>query len=377
MELEDLPAAVRQSLRDRMQEANLESAIRMPAETEAMFAARMHSSQLFSGLVSGFVRDGERVHCGVAVAREPASLGVDVTLEVARGSELAGTLRVLLGQKSAFSPAAQGDDLFSAGVALPLHALVKRSVLTLFPVLRERIRQRHQASIKNNTKLSDQLSRSWRGANRIIDMAEEKIGVGLVDLALRVREEPPGSYALYAALALPDAQELETAVRENLAIHKELGFIQSIGEGGVAASGVRLVSVSPEWMAGRDTDLFGQAPLLHLGFSKTAVFLGYGKFDSSVMAKAVEAFVSPREPSSVTAFLRADCSGLARIASEVGMEHPFLEVLAGGLEGSGNRLALELLPYGDGVRLHTELREGLFRFVARSVVENFVTELGR
>ncbi len=362
----DLPARFRTSMKSHLQESALDSAVRMPGETESQFVSRLSASRAVNGFSSGFVNDGRRVTLGVNFPSETSDLVVDLEVVGRSRSAFTRDLSNILGRSSRFSGMLGGDAVLAAAISFPMVPAVRDNVLSALGVISDSIQREHQKIIQDQSDGRGDAQKSWRALSELTDSIKEKLGSAVLDTAMTLREGPPGRYTMVVALGLPDAKELSAWIGENWSVYKETGFLRKLAK----PSTYRGLRVFSGWPAisseGVLASVFGEEPILSIGVGRDIVYLAFGENGPRALREARDA-VSGGGVSPKPLDVRMDLGLLLELFS--GFDRSRLATFISRQLGDDTRLRASMRAVSGGVGLRMEFGPGFVPFLG-SVLSN-------
>lgn len=356
----DLPSRFRASMKSHLQESALDSAVRMPGETESQFVSRLSASRAVNGFSSGFVNDGRRVTLGVDFPSETSDLIVDLEVVGRSRTAFSRDLSTILGRPSRFSGMLEGETVLAVAMSFPMVPAVRDNVLSAISVISDSIQREHQKIIQDQSDGRGDAQKSWRALSELTDSIQEKLGSAVLDTAMTLREGPPGRYTMVVALGLPDAKDLSAWIDENWSVYKESGFLRKLAK----PSSYRGLRVFSGWPAisseGVLASVFGEDPMLSIGVGKDLVYLVLGANAPRALREARDA-VSGGGISPKPLDVRMDLGLLLELFS--GLDRSRLAKFISRQLGDNTRLRASMRAVSGGVGIRMEFGPGFVPFL--------------
>lgn len=271
--MDRLPARIRQSVIDSVEQQMEDGQDRKPGESESDYQGRLAVMKLMGEAVTRFVRDVGLMALDLEIDQEGEEVSLALSVSGKTGTPMAKAIESFSGRKSRF--ANLGADAPMAGwVSVP----VPEGFQDLMGKVVEEGRRQVMEEAEGDTEK--------QVADRIIDALRPTMTGDSLDLGLSMQVAEGGKPVMVGGMQVVDGKAVETALREALKKSPPKGVTKVAMDAAKAPDGTSIHKIQGK-MAGETAKVFGEDSAMFLAFQKDVIFTAVGERGRQAVEKAI------------------------------------------------------------------------------------------
>ncbi len=322
-------------------------------------------------LVAGFLGGGKRLDLGLNLQ---AGLRGELTLSTRPKSRLARSVRALMGQRSRFFLPASPGSVLDLRLTLPVPFFARDRRLAAY----------ENAEVESSLPGLD-MSWAMQFPRTILRKAwttlKARLDGRVLDLALTVRMRPDGTLELALGAFLPGAASLDTWLRRNLALLKQLRLVREFELAKENLGGVSLHEIRP---SGLKRSPFGRDPSIFVGTGEDVVYVAVGEDATALLQEIIHGpangLAKERGGKSGPIYLQVSLGPVLKALGST-IDLPLADELGALQVSDRGRVRLLLESDAERVRLSYEFDESVFaplvELLGRILDPGVLLDLGR
>jgi len=333
-------------------------------ETDAQFEFRKQMAATQIKQIERFMDEGDRITFGWSVDRTGKKTFLDFVITAVRGSKLAQQLATLKESTTKFSGLLKGDAPIAMSMAIENKDPEEiDNAVAQIRSYKETLLDMIEDSDEFEDDDQKKLVKGW--ASQAMDIVQKTVEAGRFDAALAFTSPPGSTSTLLAGVHTVDGKGLEKIAMEVLKMaEKEQEDFPKVQYNVTKHGAVNLHALAipiPQEDAENFRKIFGDKPMLYLGFSPDTVWLaaGTGSLDPLKVAIDASGERKPTTPMMMTASL----GSIMRLAAEVNKENPALMPLANAIQPGSDHVRMLVEAIDSGERIRFEVEEGVLKLI--------------
>lgn len=323
------------------------TAQRNPSETEAQYAGREAGRKLSLEAVRRLAMDGDRLSLGFNLDAKAKNVSLDLGFTAKPGTALAQACASYAKTESPFvgliSKQTVGSFFFSAPISESVQRLMKATI--------ESSQQEQEAKLQDLP--ADQREAFRRGAQQMIQVAQESIQRGRWDQALVVNATESGKFQVLSAMKIAKGRDLSKFAESLAAVYPSIRF--NVAE--VGGARVHSIALPPEF-----EEAFGSGPA-HVAVSEDQILFALGGDSLAATKAALEGKASKNARAPIS--LRIGLSKLLPLIPNA--DSQLLELVKSAFASGNDEIALEIASQPNGAKLRLEIQDGVLQLVGLGI----------